>query len=87
MDQLVGSADGNRMSWLPVKLPPYCKIVVSCTREVSKPNLCQDYNMLIKMIDDGNNFLEVKPLGEELAFKVIFFGISSVYFHSQAREH
>ena len=67
----MGSTDGNRMSWLPVKLPPFCKIVVSCTREISKPHLCQDYDMLIKMVDQRNNFLEVEPLGEELAFKVM----------------
>ena len=71
VDQLVGSTDGNRMSWLPVKLPPYCKIVVSCTREISKPSLCQDYDMLTKMVDNIDNFLEVKPLGEDLAFKVM----------------
>ena len=33
VDQLVGCTDANKMSWLPTKLPPHCKIVVSCTRE------------------------------------------------------
>lgn len=32
VDQLVGSQDGNKMSWMPTKLPPHCKIIVSCTR-------------------------------------------------------
>ena len=59
------------MSWLPLKLPPFCKIVVSCTREAENRALCQDYDMLIKMVDNRNNFLEVKPLGEELAYKVM----------------
>ena len=71
MDQLVGTSDGNRMSWLPLKLPPNCKIVVSCTREANNPALCQDYDMLTKMVDNRSNFLEVKPLGEELAYKVM----------------
>ena len=59
------------MSWLPLKLPPFCKIVVSCTREAENRALCQDYDMLTKMVDNRNNFLEVKPLGEELAYKVM----------------
>lgn len=71
MDQLVGSQDGNKMSWLPTKLPRHCKIIVSCTKEDNNPLLCQDYELLSRMIDDPKNFLEVKALGEELAWKVI----------------
>ncbi|CAB4067000.1 unnamed protein product [Lepeophtheirus salmonis] len=71
VDQLVGSQDGNKMSWLPTKLPPHCKIIVSCTKEDNNPALCQDYELLTKMIDEPQNFLEVTSLGEELAWKVI----------------
>ena len=31
IDELTGSQDSNKMSWLPLKLPPYCKLVVSIT--------------------------------------------------------
>ena len=71
VDQLVGSQDGNKMSWLPTKLPRHCKIIVSCTKEGNNPALCQDYELLIRMIDDEDNFLEVNALGEDLAWKVI----------------
>ena len=47
------------MSWLPTKLPPHCKIIVSVTKEESNPLLCQDYELLTKMIEDAGNFLEV----------------------------
>ena len=71
VDQLVGSNVGNKMAWLPLKLPPYCKLIVSCTREIDNPVLSQDYDTLHKMFDNIENFLEVKPLGEELAYRVI----------------
>ncbi len=70
VDQLVGSQDGNKMSWLPTKLPQHCKIIVSSTKEEDNPVLCQDYELLVKMIEDKVNFLEVRALGEELAWKV-----------------
>ena len=71
VDQLVGSQDGNKMSWLPTKLPPHCKIIVSCTKEENNPLLCQDYELLTKMVEEKQNFLEVRALGEDLAWKVI----------------
>ena len=71
VDELVGSQDGNKMSWLPTKLPPHCKIVVSVTREEGNASLCQYYEDLTRMVTDTNNFLEVKALGEELAYEVI----------------
>ena len=71
VDQLVGSQDGNKMSWLPTKLPPHCKIIVSCTKEENNPILCQDYELLTKMVEEKQNFLEVRALGEDLAWKVI----------------
>ena len=46
VDELSGSQDSNTMSWLPTKLPPYCKIILSCTKEDNNPALCQDYNFL-----------------------------------------
>ena len=47
VDELGGSQDSNKMSWLPTKLPPHCKIVLSCTREDNNPALCNDYKASI----------------------------------------
>ena len=67
----LSSGEGSNMSWLPTKLPPYCKIIVSCTKEDNNPRLCQDYEFLRQMIESEENFMEVEPLGVELAWKVI----------------
>ena len=71
VDQLVGTRVGERMSWLPLRLPPYCKFIVSCTRETGNTNLSQDYEILNTIIDNPDNFLEVKQLGEDLSYRVI----------------
>ena len=71
VDALVGSQDANKMSWLPTKLPPHCKIIVSCTREDNNPALCVDYKLLTHVIECKENFLEVKALGDEMAWDVI----------------
>ena len=57
VDELVGSQDGNKMSWLPTKLPPHCKIVVSVTREEGNASLCQYYEDLTMLVTATNNFL------------------------------
>ena len=41
VDELTGSQDANKMSWLPLKIPKHCKIVVSCTYLEGKPALMQ----------------------------------------------
>ena len=66
-----GSQDSNKMSWLPTKMPPHCKLVLSCTREDNNPALCADYKFLTMMIDDSEQFMEVTPLGKEMAWKVM----------------
>lgn len=71
VDELSGSQDSNTMAWLPTKLPPHCKIVLSTTREENNPAMCRDYDFLNMMIDAKENFLEVTPLGREMAWKVI----------------
>ena len=50
VDELTGSQDANKMSWLPLKLPPHCKIVVSCTYEEGNPALTEDLKFLRAMI-------------------------------------
>ena len=71
VDELTGSQDANKMSWLPLKLPPHCKIVVSCTYEEGNPALTEDLKFLRAMIEDDNQFLEVTALGTKLAWTVM----------------
>lgn len=71
VDQLTGTQDANKVSWLPTRLPPHCKIIVSCACEESNPEVSREYHILRKMIDVEENFIEVTALGEELAMNVI----------------
>ncbi|XP_069948531.1 NACHT and WD repeat domain-containing protein 2 [Cherax quadricarinatus] len=71
VDQVTGATDANRMSWIPTRLPPNVKIVVSCVSEENDPELSKDYTLLRRMIDDENQFLEVRALGEDLAMDII----------------
>lgn len=66
-----GAQDANKMAWLPTRLPPHCKIVVSCVFEPENADISRDYQTLRRMIDDENNFIHVSALGEELASQVI----------------
>ena len=71
VEQLSGSEEGSVMAFLPTKLPPHCKIIVSCTKEDNNPRLCQDYELLKQMIECKDNFMEVEELGVDLSWKVI----------------
>ncbi|XP_045112132.1 NACHT and WD repeat domain-containing protein 2-like isoform X2 [Portunus trituberculatus] len=71
VDQVTGATDANRMSWIPTRLPPNVKIVVSCVSEEGDPELSKDYILLRRMIDNVDNFLEVTALGEDLAMDII----------------
>ncbi|ROT75471.1 hypothetical protein C7M84_006013 [Penaeus vannamei] len=71
VDQVTGATDANRMSWIPTRLPPNVKIVVSCVSEDNDPELSKDYTLLRRMIDNVDNFLEVRALGEDLAMDII----------------
>ncbi|XP_047484728.1 uncharacterized protein LOC125036301 [Penaeus chinensis] len=71
VDQVTGATDANRMSWIPTRLPPNVKIVVSCVSEDNDPELSKDYTLLRRMIDNIDNFLEVRALGEDLAMDII----------------
>ncbi|GFG36815.1 hypothetical protein Cfor_08648 [Coptotermes formosanus] len=71
VDQLTGAQDANKVSWLPLRLPPYCKLLVSCAAEADNPQVSQDYHLLRRMIDNEELFLEVTDLGEELAMQII----------------
>jgi NACHT domain- and WD repeat-containing protein len=71
IDQLTGAEGSNKVSWLPTRLPKYCKIILSCACEESNPEVSQEYYLLLRMIDVEENFIEVTALGEELAMEVI----------------
>ncbi|XP_055685545.1 NACHT and WD repeat domain-containing protein 2 [Lutzomyia longipalpis] len=71
VDQLTGAQDANKVSWLPTRIPPNCKIIVSCANEESNPTVSREYHILRRMIDVEENFVEVRALGEELAMNVI----------------
>lgn len=71
VDQLTGAGDANNVSWLPTRLPPFCKIIVSCACEESNPAVSREYHLLRRMIDIDDHFVEVTALGEDLAMNVI----------------
>ncbi|KAH8361900.1 hypothetical protein KR200_007131 [Drosophila serrata] len=71
VDQLTGTQDSNKVSWIPTRLPPHCKIIISCANEPANPTVSHEYHVLCKMIDVEENFIEVTALGEELAMNVI----------------
>ena len=68
VDELTGSQDTNKLSWLPLKLPPHCKMVVSVTCEQGKADTLETLKCLKSMIEDDDQFMEVCALGKELAW-------------------
>ncbi|XP_033222269.1 NACHT and WD repeat domain-containing protein 2 [Belonocnema kinseyi] len=70
VDQLTG-VQGNKLSWLPTRLPANCKMILSCAAEESNPVISRDYHLLRRMIDTEECFIEVTALGEDLAMDVI----------------
>ncbi|KAJ8916564.1 hypothetical protein NQ315_000208 [Exocentrus adspersus] len=80
VDQLTGTQDANKVSWLPTRLPPHCKILVSCACEESNAEVSKEYHILRRMIDVEENFIEVRALGEELAMRVIKLIYQNPYF-------
>ena len=70
VDELTGSQDTNKMSWLPLKLPAHCKMVVSVTWEQEKLHTQDTLKCLKSMIEDDGQFMEVCSLGKDLAWTV-----------------
>ncbi|KAF2357626.1 P-loop containing nucleoside triphosphate hydrolase [Trinorchestia longiramus] len=77
VDQITGAADANRMSWIPTRLPPNVKIVLSTVSEENNPEISRDFKLLCRMIETEENFLQVTALGEDLAMEVIRKWMSS----------
>lgn len=47
------------------------QMILSCAAEESNPVISKDYQLLRRMIDTEESFIEVTALGEELAMDVI----------------
>ncbi|XP_048000249.1 NACHT and WD repeat domain-containing protein 2-like [Leguminivora glycinivorella] len=78
VDQLTGiGTENNKVSWLPTRLPPHCKIIVTCACEEANPEVSKEYDVLRRMIDSEENFLEVTALGEDLAMQVLKLWMAS----------
>ncbi|GAB6024674.1 hypothetical protein CHUAL_009808 [Chamberlinius hualienensis] len=70
VDQISGIEDSNKLSWIPLSLPANVKLVLSCN-DYGDPNVNKDLMTLEKMIDSNDHYLQLSPLGEELAIEVI----------------
>lgn len=68
VDQISGVEPSNKLSWIPVSLPSNVKFIVSCNDDGQENH---DLKTLQQMIDCTDHYLEVAPLGEELAITII----------------
>lgn len=59
LDQISPADGAHSLTWLPVKLPPYVKFVVS-----SLPKLYGVLDTLFKLIPNTESRIEIPPLGE-----------------------
>lgn len=56
------------------------QIIVTCACEEANPEVSKEYEVLRRMIDCEENFLEVKALGEDLAMQVLKQVSSNIQF-------
>ncbi|XP_054714444.1 NACHT and WD repeat domain-containing protein 2-like [Uloborus diversus] len=63
LDSVDELSDVNKLSWLPNRIPNNVKIVISTTSEGE----AKEYTLLQRILGNENQFVEVHPLGEELA--------------------
>ncbi|CAF1235202.1 unnamed protein product [Adineta steineri] len=61
LDQISSSDGAHSMSWLPPTLPNHVKLIVS-----TLPGIFNILNTLRNIIDTPENFVQIKPLGEDL---------------------
>ena len=78
VDELVGSKDANIFSWLPVKFPEHCKIVISVTYEENKKIMRQNLKNLKALIEEDSNFVQIQALGKDLAWNIMKLWMKSV---------
>ena len=66
LDQLSGADGAHQLSWLPIALPPFVKIVVS-----TLPNYYGILDTLRRMITSDENYVQITPLGENLGSVIL----------------
>ncbi|KAK0046460.1 NACHT and WD repeat domain-containing protein 2 [Biomphalaria pfeifferi] len=66
LDQISGADGAHNLTWMPVILPPYVKVIISVL-----PNYFGLLDLLRTMIDNADSFIEVLPLGENLSSTII----------------
>lgn len=66
LDQLSGSDGAHNLTWMPIKLPPSVKVIISVL-----PNYYGLLDLLRTMIENEASFIEVLPLGENLSSTII----------------
>ncbi|XP_052281860.1 NACHT domain- and WD repeat-containing protein 1-like [Dreissena polymorpha] len=67
LDQLDTSHNGRSLMWLPVHLPPHCKIIVSSLPEEKY----EAFPALKKLFPDAERFIQVPELGERDAHSIV----------------
>ena len=74
MDEIATDPDRQTLSWIPITLPPHCKLIVSCTRDESLQAESHDYthhyNILSKRTENVSLIVELSDLGPKLALEV-----------------
>ncbi|UYV61467.1 NWD2 [Cordylochernes scorpioides] len=68
LDQLEGPNKKHRVSWLPIFLPLHVKMIVSILSEKLE---FSDFQIIKKMIESKNQFIEVQPVGVDLAMNIM----------------
>ncbi|OAF67265.1 Leucine-rich repeat and WD repeat-containing protein [Intoshia linei] len=66
VDQLTNNFSAHHMGWLPIKLPPHVKIIVST--DIDSNNILKVLRVLIK---DNDQFEFISDLGESLSIEII----------------
>lgn len=66
LDQLSGANGAHQLAWLPVSLPPHCKVVVS-----TLPEYYGILDKLRKLVLTEENFVQVSPLGQNLGKQIL----------------
>jgi len=73
LDQLSLTNSAHSLSWMPVTLPQYCKLVVT-----TLDDCFTIVETLHKMLESKKNFEVVEPLGEQLGHQVIHEMLSNI---------
>lgn len=66
LDQLSTEDGAHQLNWLPVALPPFCKVVLS-----TLPNHAGIMETFVKMVDRPDNYVLVTPLGQNLGSVIL----------------